>query len=62
MSDNEADVVVSNYVLNLVPDKEKAFKEIFRILKPGGHFSISDIVLVGGLHDSFKHNVEMFAE
>ena len=48
----EADVVVSNCVLNLVPDKQKAFKEIFRILKPGGHFSISDVVLTGPLPES----------
>jgi len=61
VSDNEADVVVSNCVLNLVPDKEKAFQEIFRILKPGGHFSISDIVLVGELPDSLKHSIEMYA-
>ena len=61
VSDNEADVIVSNCVLNLVPDKEKAFQEIFRILKPGGHFSISDIVLVGELPDSLKHSIEMYA-
>lgn len=56
-----ADVVVSNCVLNLVPDKEKAFSEIFRILKPGGHFSISDIVLNGELPTSLREAAEMYA-
>ena len=46
MTANVADVVVSNCVMNLVPDKPKAFSEVYRILKPSGHFSISDIVLV----------------
>jgi arsenite methyltransferase len=58
---NRADVVVSNCVLNLVPDKEKAFSEIYRILKPGGHFSISDIVLTGNLPKSIQDVAEMYA-
>ena len=61
VTSNEADVVVSNCVLNLVPDKSKAFQEIFRILKPGGHFSISDVVLTGPLHDSLKKVAELYA-
>jgi arsenite methyltransferase len=56
-----ADVVVSNCVMNLVPDKKKAFNETFRVLKPGGHFSISDIVLVGALPDGLRKNAEMYA-
>jgi arsenite methyltransferase len=58
---NVADVVVSNCVMNLVPDKPKAFNEVFRILKPGGHFSISDIVLTGELPDKIKNAAEMYA-
>ncbi len=58
---NRADVVVSNCVLNLVPDKAAVFQEIFRVLKPGGHFSISDIVLVGALPDALRHDAEMYA-
>lgn len=56
-----ADVVVSNCVMNLVPDKPKAFAEVHRILKPGGHFSISDIVLVGELPEKIKSAAEMYA-
>jgi arsenite methyltransferase len=58
---NTADVVVSNCVMNLVPDKRKAFGETFRVLKPGGHFSISDIVLVGNLPDGLRKSAEMYA-
>src|SRR5699024_5028800 len=58
---NTADVVVSNCVLNLVPDKPKAFAEIYRIIKPGGHFSISDVVTSGALPQSIKEDAEMYA-
>lgn len=58
---NVADVVVSNCVMNLVPDKPKAFGEVYRILKEGGHFSISDIVLTGDLPDKIKNAAEMYA-
>ena len=61
VADNTADVIVSNCVLNLVPDKEKVIKEIFRVLKPGGHFSISDIVLIGDLPESLRQDAEMYA-
>lgn len=56
-----ADVVVSNCVLNLVPDKQQAFAETFRILKKGGHFSVSDIVLVGDLPEGLQKSAEMYA-
>lgn len=58
---NSADVVVSNCVLNLVPNKKAVFQEIFRVLKPGGHFSISDIVLTGDLPEKIKDAAEMYA-
>jgi SAM-dependent methyltransferase len=61
VSGNLADVVISNCVLNLVPDKEKAFNEIFRILKQGGHLSVSDVVLRGELHEKIKQAAEMYA-
>jgi arsenite methyltransferase len=58
---NVADVIVSNCVLNLVPNKDGVFKEIYRVLKPGGHFSISDIVLVGELPTQIREAAEMYA-
>ena len=61
ITSNIADVVVSNCVLNLVPDKKKAFEEIHRILKPGGHFSISDVVIIGHLPEKILHTAEMYA-
>ena len=56
-----ADVVISNCVLNLVPDKKKAFSEIYRILKPGAHFCVSDIVLKGNMNEEFKKSASLFA-
>ncbi|MEO5995400.1 MAG: arsenite methyltransferase [Chitinophagaceae bacterium] len=61
VSANTADVIVSNCVLNLVPNKDGVFKDIFRVLKPGGHFSISDIVLIGDLPEALRKDVEMYA-
>ncbi|MFN8134781.1 MAG: arsenite methyltransferase [Bacteroidales bacterium] len=55
------DVVISNCVLNLVPDKQKAFSEIYRVLKQGGHFCISDVVLQGELPNELKEDVAMYA-
>ncbi len=59
--DNFADVVVSNCVMNLVPDKVRAFSETYRVLKPGGHFSISDIVIKGQLPETLQQDAEMYA-
>lgn len=61
VNNNVADVIVSNCVLNLVPNKEKVINEIYRVLKTGGHFSISDIVLVGQLPTALKEDAEMYA-
>lgn len=58
---NKADVIVSNCVLNLVPNKAQVFKEIYRTLKPGGHFSISDIVLNGPLPAKWREIAEFYA-
>ncbi|OSZ81378.1 arsenite S-adenosylmethyltransferase [Chitinophagaceae bacterium IBVUCB2] len=58
---NKADVIVSNCVLNLVPNKHKVFSEVYRVLKPGGHFSISDIVLEGELPSKWKEVAELYA-
>lgn len=61
LQDQSYDVVISNCVINLVPDKEKAFKEIMRVLKPGGHFCISDVVLNGELPLELQSAAELYA-
>jgi arsenite methyltransferase len=61
LENNMADVVISNCVLNLVPDKPKAFAEIYRILKDGAHFCVSDIVIKGELPAGLKKSAEMYA-
>lgn len=61
LEDNSADVVVSNCVLNLLPQKDKIFHEIYRVLKPGGHFCVSDVVLNGFFPKEFTDNAAMYA-
>jgi SAM-dependent methyltransferase len=61
VTSNKADVIVSNCVLNLVPNKHKVFSEVFRVLKPGGHFSISDIVIEGELPAKWKEVAALYA-
>lgn len=58
---NRADVIISNCVLNLVPDKAKAFSEMYRVLKPGGHFTVSDIVLQADLPQKMQEVAELYA-
>jgi len=60
VEDSSIDVVISNCVLNLVPDKERAFQEIFRVLKPGGHFCVSDIVVEGILPEKMRRAAELY--
>jgi len=54
------DAVISNCVLNLVEDKNRAFSEMFRVLKPGGRFSVSDIVFEGQMPDALKPIAELY--
>jgi arsenite methyltransferase len=61
LPDKSYDVVISNCVLNLVPDKKKAFTEIYRVLKKDGHFCVSDIVLDGVLPAKIREAAELYA-
>jgi len=61
VTSKKADVVISNCVLNLVPDKDMAISEICRILKVGGHFCISDVVIIGNLPEAIQNAAEMYA-
>lgn len=61
LPENSFDVVVSNCVLNLVPDKSKAFSQIIKVLKSGGHFCVSDVVLKGELTESARKDAELYA-
>lgn len=61
VNSDTADVIVSNCVLNLVPNKDGVFKDMLRVLKPGGHFSISDVVLIGALPEALQKDAEMYA-
>lgn len=61
IEDNSVDVIVSNCVLNLVPDKDLAFKQMYRVLENSGHFCVSDIVLLGELPDELVKDAEMYA-
>lgn len=60
VADNSADIVISNCVINLSPDKKKVFREIFRVLKPGGRFMVSDIVLLKELPETIKNSIESY--
>jgi len=62
VEDNSVDVALSNCVINLVPDKETAFAELYRVLAPGGRFVISDVVTIGDLDDDVRADLATWAE
>jgi len=61
VEDNSVDVIISNCVINLVPDKEKVFKEAYRVLKQGGRLMVSDVVLAKPLPEEMKNDKELLA-
>jgi SAM-dependent methyltransferase len=62
VEDESVDVVISNCVINLAPDKDKVFNEVYRVLKPGGRFLVSDVVTDGDLPDEVKNDLDKWAE
>ncbi len=62
LPDTSIDVVTSNGVLNLVPDKERAFRELYRVLRPGGRVQIADIVVGRPISEQCKQNPQLWAE
>jgi len=57
VADNSVDLIISNCVINLVPNKQQAFQEMFRVLKPGGRFMVSDIVLTKSLPEALANDL-----
>ncbi len=61
LPDNSVDLIISNCVINLSPDKDRVLKEAFRVLKPGGRFAVTDIVVRGAIPSEIRHSVELWA-
>ena len=61
LPDNSVDLIISNCVINLSPDKDRALKEAFRVLKPGGRLAVSDIIIRGSMPNEIRHSVELWA-
>ena len=61
LADNSVDLIISNCVINLSPNKDLVLKEAFRVLKPGGRFAVSDIVVRGPIPSEIRHSVELWA-
>jgi SAM-dependent methyltransferase len=60
LPDRSVDVIVSNCVINLSPDKDAVLKEAFRVLKPGGRFAVADVVVQGEVPDALRRSLEMW--
>lgn len=61
LPDNSVDLIISNCVINLSPDKDRVLKEAFRVLRPGGRLAVSDIVVRGSMPQDMRHSVELWA-
>jgi ubiquinone/menaquinone biosynthesis C-methylase UbiE len=60
LPDDSVDVIISNCVINLAADKDRVLKEAFRVLKPGGRFAVSDVVVLGDVPDEVRRNMELW--